>query len=136
MQILYAYETQPLTGIKEHWESVVSMMDMAKFSLTFAEELVNETVANLHEINKLLSKFLENWALTRVEKVNLAVLRVAVCELLTQKNIPSAVIINEAIEISKLYAEPSSSALINGVLDGISKRVRVIKETAQDAVAD
>ena len=64
------------------------------------------------EISKRLS---EKWSLERISKVNLAILRIAVYELLYTASAPS-VVINEAVELANIYSEDRASAFINGVL--------------------
>ena len=57
----------------------------------------------------------------RITKVSLAILRIAVCELLFMDDIPVGVSINEAVELAKNYASVEDSQFINGVLGSISK---------------
>jgi N utilization substance protein B len=121
MQVLFSREIFPLESFNDHWSGVVAMMELPEEQLKFARELAEGTIENLFPVNELLSKFLDNWSLERLEKVSLAILRLATYELLRRKDIPPAVTINEAIELCKTYADPDSKRIINGVLDRIRR---------------
>jgi N utilization substance protein B len=124
MQLLYAHEISPLTDFQTHWNGLRGALELPEESLAYGRLLAEGTVAHLFEINALLKKFLSNWTLDRVEKVSLAILRIAVYELLfLQSDVPPLVTINEAIELGKLYADPDSKRLINGVLDNIRRHL-------------
>jgi N utilization substance protein B len=82
-------------------------------------------VANfLPQIDSRLESFLENWSMSRLDKVDLAILRLAVFEILfdTDSDKPDdAVIINEAIELAKRFGGKDSPSFVNGVLDRVAK---------------
>ncbi|MDR1818316.1 MAG: transcription antitermination factor NusB [Puniceicoccales bacterium] len=86
---------------------------------SFAEELVDAALRNMDTIDEALKERLENWDFRRIAKVELALLRVATCELLYRPDIPPVVSINEAIELSKCFAAAESRRFINGLLDQI-----------------
>lgn len=73
---------------------------------------------NLDLIDKYINDSLEGWSIYRLAKVDLAVLRIAIYEILFRKDIPVEVSINEAIEIVKKYSNVDSFRFINGVLGG------------------
>ena len=89
--------------------------------LVFARYILNGTLENIEAVDKIISDNLEHWDLTRVGKVDLAILRMSVYALKFQKDIPSTVTIDEAIDIAKVYGSDESYKFINGVLDGILK---------------
>ena len=98
-------------------------LDLSDNDKTFARMLVEGTLSNLNNIDEVVSKFLVNWELKRLATVDRAVLRLAIYELLYQTDIPSAVTINEAIEITKKYQDEESAAFVNGLLDKITKDI-------------
>ena len=67
---------------------------------------------------KLANKYLENWTMDRLNKVDQAILSIGIYELVYTKT-PSVVSINEAIELSKKYSDLDVTKMINGVLDSI-----------------
>lgn len=89
----------------------------------FARTLLDRTLAQLPDIDRLLSAALQNWDLRRLGAVDRAVLRTAVGEMLAQPDIPAAVTINEAIEIARSLGSGESARFANGVLDRVRKEL-------------
>jgi transcription antitermination protein NusB len=89
----------------------------------FAEEIVRGTIKSLGEIDLWIEKVAENWVLRRMAAVDRNILRFAAYEILYRKDIPSAVTINEAIEIAKKFSSSESAPFINGILDKLAKEV-------------
>jgi transcription antitermination protein NusB len=87
----------------------------------FAEELVKGTLDSLDEIDKTIERVAENWLLKRMAAVDRNILRFAAYEILYRKDIPSAVTINEALEIAKKYSSTEAAPFLNGVLDRLAK---------------
>ncbi len=90
----------------------------------FAEALVRGTIEHLAEIDAVLQKASRNWRLERMARVDRNVLRLATFELKFQPEVPSKVIINEAIEVAKRFGASESAAFVNGLLDRISQELR------------
>ncbi|MEJ2192305.1 MAG: transcription antitermination factor NusB [Nitrospirota bacterium] len=88
----------------------------------FAESLARGTMENLAAIDAVLQEAAEHWVLTRMAAVDRNILRVAAYEILYRDDIPSAVSINEALEIAKRYSSSESAAFINGILDRIARQ--------------
>ena len=72
---------------------------------------------------KISSKLKEGWKVSRISKVSLAILRLAVYEMLYLDDIPVSVSINEAVELSKKYTMQDDTSFINGVLGAIAKEL-------------
>lgn len=89
-------------------------------SAHFARQLAEGVLAHLAEIDDELQKYLVNWELNRLAAVDRSVLRLAAYELLFCQDIPSAVSINEALELSKVYNSEESAKFLNGVLDKLA----------------
>jgi transcription antitermination protein NusB len=90
----------------------------------FAAALARETVARLPEIDALIAETAENWRPERMAVLDRLVLRMAVCELLRDSaDTPPPVVINEAIELSRTFSTEESVKFINGMLDGIKRRM-------------
>ena len=87
----------------------------------FIKKLAFKTTENREEIDAVIEKNLVNWKMSRISKVALAVLRLAVCEMLYFDDIPVGVSINEAVELCKKYAAKDDYAFVNGVLSAASK---------------
>ncbi len=91
-------------------------------TVTFAHLLIHGAIENLAQIDTVISGQLENWDFTRLNKVDLAILRMSVYCLLHQKDIPATVTIDEAVDISKTFGTSDSYRFVNGVLDGVRKK--------------
>ncbi|AYC29542.1 transcription antitermination factor NusB [Paenisporosarcina cavernae] len=89
---------------------------MGEESDSFYEKLVRGTVSHVIEIDEKLRANLENWSLDRLPKIERTVLRLAVYELSYNEDAPARVVMNEAIELSKLFGDEQSSKFVNGVL--------------------
>jgi N utilization substance protein B len=91
---------------------------------TFADVLVRGVVDKLQEIDQVIEKHSKNWALDRMSRVDLSLLRMSTYELLYQPDVPASVVMNEAIEIGKRYGTIDTPSFINGILDNIAGHVR------------
>lgn len=88
-----------------------------------ARELVRGTCEALEEIDALIRRQAENWRLERMPPVDRNILRLAVFELLHEREVPRLVVVDEAIELAKRYGSEQSGRFVNGVLDGLLKEV-------------
>ncbi len=89
----------------------------------FAQRVVKGSVEHRKEIDHLISTTTENWKMDRMATVDRNILRIAVYEFLYEETVPKKVAINEALEIAKKYSTAESVQFINGVLDGIKKKL-------------
>ena len=130
-QFLYLYETQRDEPPEELLLGYLERQDEERAYYAFAEELVHGTLAHLAEIDATISRLAENWRLERIARVELAILRLAVHELLHRPDIPPVVTINEAVDLAKEYASPESGRFLNGILDRLSRELdRPLREEA------
>ena len=91
---------------------------------SFIQWAVNRTLARLTDIDALVSKCSTHWKISRIAKVDLAVLRICSLELMERSDTAVDIIIADAVEIGKEFGSGNSSSFINGVLDSIMKSVR------------
>lgn len=98
-------------------------------SRIFIRMLVKGTIENLDKIDTIISKYLKHWEITRINKVDLSILRISVYPLLYQKDISPSIIIDEAVDISKKFGSDDSYKFVNGVLDNIRKSLLENSET-------
>ncbi len=96
--------------------------DLIHEALDIENSFVNDTVKGVIEkkkdIYKLANKYLKDWKIERLNKVDQAILSIGIYELMYTET-PSVVSINEAIELSKKYSEDAVVKMINGVLDKV-----------------
>lgn len=82
----------------------------------YITEKYNHIMESLADIDKQLSEKAENWDITRMGKVELTVLRLAVYEIEKDDSVPASVAINEAVELAKKFGQDGSGAFVNAVL--------------------
>ena len=87
----------------------------------FTKQIVQGTLANLAQIDNVISKYAQNWQLKRMAVIDRNILRLGSFELLFLADIPPKVSINEAVELAKKYGDVESSKFVNGILDKIHK---------------
>ena len=108
--------------------------DIAKFIDEYIENHVGESVdkdfiytefsgacQNIDNIDKIIAENLKSWTPERLNKTDLAILRLAVYEMVYNDEIPPSIAINEAVELAKLFSEDESPGFINAILGGIAK---------------
>ena len=88
----------------------------------FTEELCYGVEEHREDIDSIIEVNLRGWNIRRVSRVALTLLRLAVYEMLYEKDIPVSVSINEAVELSKTYGGEGDPAYINGVLGSVAKK--------------
>lgn len=88
---------------------------------SFASKLMKGVSENLESIDSIISKYAIGWNLSRIPKVTLSILRMAIYEMDFVEDIPVGVSINEAVEIAKKYSTKEDSAFINGILGKYSR---------------
>jgi transcription antitermination protein NusB len=92
-------------------------------SRRFAEHLLRGTRARQDEIDELIRAGSEHWRLERMAVIDRNVLRLALFELLDDPDTPAPVILDEAVELAKGFGGEESGAFVNGVADGIRRRL-------------
>lgn len=86
----------------------------------FADRLIEGVWQNIAEVDSLIKKHSTNWRLDRMPAVDRNILRLAVYELIFEREIAPSVTLNEAIEIAKRFGTEESASFVNGVLDPIA----------------
>ena len=125
LQMLYALDSNPSVGLRdmlrtfreEHTEITNPIRD-------FAESLVQGVQEQRETIDREIRARSKNWALARMPRVDLNVMRLAAYELMFRADIPKKVSINEAIEIARRFGDKDSPAFVNGILDEIEACVK------------
>ena len=116
MRVIYQVYLMENADIKYNVDELI------KEQIEVENDFVNETVKGIitkkDNIKELANKYLENWTIDRLNKVDQAILSIGIYELV-YTNTPSIVSINEAIELSKKYSDLDVTKMINGVLDNI-----------------
>lgn len=96
---------------------------------SFTEKIVNGVIKNQKKIDEYIKKYAPEWPLDQITTVDRNILRIGIYELVFDKDIPSKVAINEAIEIAKTFGGESSGKFVNGVLGSIYKDIGNVFKT-------
>jgi len=83
----------------------------------FTEAIVKGVVENRLKIDEKIEAYAEHWKIRRMGVVDRNVLRIAIYELMFCKDIPAAVVLNEAIDLAKYFSNSDSGRFVNGILD-------------------
>lgn len=90
--------------------------------IQFMESLYFGVFEHLQEIDEVIEKYAANWSFSRIAKVDLSILRLAIYEL-KYTDVPQKVAVNEAVEIAKTYSTEKSPKFINGILGSVIKEI-------------
>ncbi|GEL06907.1 transcription antitermination factor NusB [Salisediminibacterium halotolerans] len=113
VQALYQIE---MTGADIN-DALNFVLEEDEVSDPFLETLITGTLDHLAEIDPLIENSMDHWALSRLSKVDHAVMRMALYEMIKLDDVPVSVSINEAIELARGFSgDPESGKFVNGVL--------------------
>ena len=96
-------------------------------TLDFAVQLVRETADRAEALDCDLVPVIKNWEYGRIAVIDKLILRLALCEILHFPEIPPKVTINEAIDLAKKFSTEESGRFVNGILDGLYKKLKLEK---------
>ncbi|MBO8434765.1 MAG: transcription antitermination factor NusB [Tyzzerella sp.] len=91
-------------------------MELSEKDKEFILRLVDGVRANVEEIDSLINSVAKKWNTTRMNSIDLTILRLAVYELKFDEETPDRVVINEAVELTKEYSPDGGPAFVNGIL--------------------
>ncbi|MCM8803845.1 MAG: transcription antitermination factor NusB [Candidatus Omnitrophica bacterium] len=124
LKILYMIDIRKenyLSIIDEFWQSIKEKVN-GKVK-EFSNEIVKGVMENIEKIDKIISDVSLNWEIERMSYIDRNILRIGTYEIIFKNDIPYAVSINEAIEISKEYGDNDSPKFVNGILHKIKEIV-------------
>lgn len=124
LQALYALEMNsdatPADVIDSAWEeSEASGLDR-----DFLVRVVEGTWNSVKALDQRLERYSHHWKVSRMDRVDKSILRLAVYEILHAPEVPGPVILDEGVELAKEFGTPESPAFVNGILDRIAREAR------------
>ena len=123
LQYLYAWSINPPANLKDDLKVFFEGQEKPRDYYAFGEELIDGVVGNQAGIDAQIRVLAQNWEFERIAKIDLAILRIAMFEMLHRKDIPPVVSINEAVDISKQFSNADSKRFINGILDRLKDQL-------------
>ena len=116
MVILYQIDFYVKEGMSYDIDEVIK--ENLEIDNKFVRDVVYGVIKNIENIDKIITKYLDNWDLDRLGKTDRAILRLSTYEMMYYDT-PKVVVINEAVELAKKYSDDKVVKLINAVLDKI-----------------
>jgi N utilization substance protein B len=123
LQALYESEFSDRTALQVV-EEQIERRGPSEEGADRARDLFLKTVEKRDEIDRIIRSFLENWDFERLSLIDRNILRFALAEVLYFPDVPSSVIIDEAIEIAQRYSSEEAGRLVNGLVDRAVKEFR------------
>ena len=122
-QYLYAWSVNQPAHLPTDLQLFFEHLEQPRDYYAFADELIHGAIEHVAEIDENIKGLAHNWDFDRIAKIDLAILRLAMFEMLYRKDIPPVVSINEAIDLSKQYSSADAKRFINGVLDRMKDKL-------------
>ena len=133
LQFLYHFQLAAFQDQKKDFDSSELFERIQEFKQTLAIELDSESLAmvsgmvkgilqNHVELEEILVRYLKNWKLSRISKIEHTIFIMSIYELKYLTDVPGKVVINEAIELGKKYSTKESASFLNGILDSVFKQ--------------
>jgi N utilization substance protein B len=135
-QALYFWESNPVPVeelVSFAWLEEEKIASIDEGIAIFSKNIIAGTIENIKNIDNKIKEHLEHWDITRLNRVDLAILRMSVYSLMFHNDISPSIVIDEAIGICKEYGSDDSFKFVNGVLDSIRK---TILQTANVEIAE
>jgi transcription antitermination protein NusB len=132
LQILFQLEfnaTDAEALIRGYWTHQKASAEIKEYGTW----LVRGIRSGQDEVDRIIQDASEHWRIVRMAVVDRNILRIAVFEMLNEKTLVPAIVINEAIEIAKKYSGEEASVFINGILDAVRKKLQALKKSPGDA---
>lgn len=123
MSLLYEYSIKDELGIEtiDQMDDVFPAAELYAKNRAYVAKILENFGANKDKVDEIISKYCREWKAERLPKTDLAILRLAVTEILYFDDIPEKVSVNEAVESAKKYSTDNSPKFINGLLGAYLK---------------
>jgi N utilization substance protein B len=131
LQTLYACEVGDTSDFPGILAGIMKDQGGDEGAGAYAGLLVEKTLSSKLEIDGLLATHAANWDLKRMTAIDRNILRMAVAELWWFADVPFRVVIDEAVELAKLYGTDDSGKFVNGVIDSIHKELLQKKDAVK-----
>jgi len=123
MQYLFSWSINHPSNLAEDLTLFFEHQEQPRDHYAFGEEIIHGTIEHQAEIDGHIKALAHNWEFDRIARIDLAILRMAIFEMLYRKDIPPVVSINEAIDLSKQFSNLDAKRFINGILDRLKDQL-------------
>jgi N utilization substance protein B len=128
VQALYMWQmtSEDVSAIEQQF---LMEQDMKNVDLKYFKELLHKVPAHVHELDDHIAPLLDR-PFQELDPVECAIMRLGVYELQHRLDIPYKVVINEAVELTKIYGAEEGHKYVNSILDRVAKKIRAIEVNA------
>ncbi len=123
LQYLFAWSLNTPKNLSDDIRTFLDTQEKPREHYAFGEELIHGVIEHVDEIDGRIRGLAHNWDFERIAKIDLAILRLAIFEMVYRKDIPPVVSINEAIDLSKQFSNLDAKRFINGILDRLKDQL-------------
>jgi N utilization substance protein B len=123
LQYLFAWSINPPTNLANDLQTFFETQENPRETYSYGEEIINGVIEHIADLDARIKGLAHNWEFERIAKIDLAILRLAMFEMLYRKDIPPVVSINEAIDLSKEFSNADAKRFINGILDRLKDQL-------------
>ncbi|MFZ9747808.1 MAG: transcription antitermination factor NusB [Opitutaceae bacterium] len=123
LQFLYAWSINAPRNLQDDLQVFFEGCPEPRAHYAYGEELIQGVIAQQADIDARIKGLAQNWDFERIAKIDLAILRLAMFEMIHRRDIPPVVSINEAIDLSKQFSNADSKRFINGILDRLKDQL-------------
>jgi N utilization substance protein B len=123
LQYLYAWSLNAPANLLEDLRYFFEQQEKPREHYAFGEEVIHGVIDNIVDLDTRIKGLAHNWDFDRIARIDLAILRIAMFEMVYRKDIPPVVSINEAIDLSKQFSNADAKRFINGILDRLKDQL-------------
>jgi N utilization substance protein B len=123
LQYLFAWSINPPANLANDLQAFFETQEKPRENYAYGEEIINGVIEHIADLDARIKGLAHNWEFERIAKIDLAILRLAMFEMLYRKDIPPVVSINEAIDLSKEFSNADAKRFINGILDRLKDQL-------------
>ncbi len=130
-QALFAWDATrlPVADLLEFgWLDDEQRLKLGDDGVVYPKLLIGGTIEHIQEVDEQIRTHLTNWDFDRLNKADLAILRISVYSLLFQKDLHPSIVIDEAVDISKEFSSDESYRFVNAILDHVRKDLEAGKQ--------
>ncbi len=124
MKLLYEMDMND-EFTSERFQKYLDLLENLKIDISYFKNTSLNFIKNYKKIDNLINEYSSDWKINRIAKIDIAIMRLAITEMLYDENIPVSVSINEAIELCKKYSNEDSHKFINGILGNINRGIKL-----------
>ena len=132
-KLLYSLQIMSESNIEEQIELFIKDEEIDdKEAIKFITDIIEGTSQNNNDIEEQIKQNIkQDWTISRISKIDLTLLKLGIYEMIYAK-VPYKVVINEVVELAKMYGDDSSKSFVNGVLASIVKKNNLAEDDANE----